>query len=99
MFAFLVTILILLSTFKPSLASAVDEFKIDQSLIYTFTPEGNAQVAQNISITNNYSGIYAKEYLVQLSKVQLSNITATDSYGNILKKTETKDNQTTVSVE
>ncbi len=89
----LVTLLFL---FKPNFACAASEFTIQKIINYQFDSLGNAQVIQDIKLINNYSVIYPKEYQLIVYGQQISNLIATDNFGNILKNTSVTDDSTTI---
>lgn len=92
-FYLLATILFL---FKSNFAYATSEFTIQKIIKYQFDSVGNAQVTQDIKLTNNYSVIYPKEYQLIIYGQQISDLTATDNLGNILKNTSVADDSTTI---
>lgn len=92
-FYLLITILFLL---KPNLVYATSEFTIQKNITYQFDSSGNAQVTQHIKLINNYSVIYPKEYQLIIYGQQISNLTANDNLGNILKNTSVKNDSTTI---
>lgn len=92
-FYLLTTILFL---FKSNLVYATSEFTIQKNIDYQFDSLGNAQVTQDIKLINNYSVIYPKEYQLIIYGQQISNLTANDNLGNILKNTSVKNDSTTI---
>jgi len=92
-FYLLTTILFL---FKPNFAYAASEFTIQKIINYQFNSVGDAQVTQDIKLINNYSVIYPKEYQLIIYGQQISNLTATDNLGNILKNTSVIDDSITI---
>lgn len=81
LFLFLTTILLS----QPALAST--EFSSTQQINYQVSSDGTAKAYHKIEITNNISQIYPKEYYLTISEPHLSQVTATDSNGNILSST------------
>jgi hypothetical protein len=63
---------------------AVSDFSIDENIEYLLGSSGQATVTHQINITNNFSQIYPKEYQIQIQGLPLSDLSATDSLGNIL---------------
>jgi len=71
---------------SPLPAKASLEFKTKSSIIYQLGPRGNAEIEQKVSLTNNFSNIYPKEYQLKIEKEEIENIVAHDKLGNIVKK-------------
>jgi hypothetical protein len=82
----LLIILVLLSIFSRHTSLATDEFKIFQKITYSIDLQGKAHVKQDVSLTNNFSQIYAKEYQINLSGSNIQSIKGNDSNGNIIDK-------------
>jgi hypothetical protein len=78
----------------PLAALAASEFTLNQSVNYQIQPNGDALVSHHFKLKNNFSQIYATQYLIDLSEDNLKNITATDDGGNILLKTTISDDHT-----
>jgi len=55
----------LLSLAPPTIAA--DNFTSEQQIVYQINHLGHASVRQTVTLTNNYSEIYAKEYQISLS--------------------------------
>ena len=89
---------ILLSLITPKLAVAAGEFNITQNSTYTVNRQGLASVHQEVSLSNNFSGIYAKEYQINLSGADIQNITGNDSSGNIINKSDLVNGQTSIDL-
>lgn len=64
-------------------AKAIDEFTTNQSINYQFNEQGITQVEHKISIVNNFSQFYPKEYNFTLSGSNITNIQAYDDKGTI----------------
>lgn len=79
-------------------AAAVDEFKVNQSVIFDADQSGLARVSQTIVITNNLSQIYPKEYQISLTGSDLSQIKGSDSNGDIAIQNETSGDTTTIKL-
>jgi len=63
------------------------EFDTRNDITYQIGARGDARVNQKIVLTNNFSNIYPKEYILKIENTKIENISANDSKGNILKKT------------
>lgn len=94
MFFFLLFLFFLI----PKTTFAAGEFNISQNISYTVDRQGTAQVVQEISLKNNYSQIYAKEYQITLVGAVLKNITGTDAFGNIINNIQTDGDQTSINL-
>jgi len=68
----------------PAKASA--EFETRSRIIYQLGSRGSAEVEQKVSLTNNFSNIYPKEYQLRIEKGEIENIGANDNLGDIVKK-------------
>lgn len=89
---------LLLFLFFPRSCQATGEFNISQNITYSVNRQGTASVHQDISLVNNYSQIYAKEYQITLTGASLKNITGADSSGNIIDSLRTDGDQTFISL-
>lgn len=70
---------------------AISDFTISEKIEYLISLSGQATVTHEISITNNYSQIYPEEYQIQIQGLPLSDLSASDSGGNILTDFSNKD--------
>lgn len=77
---------------------AQNDFNISQNIQYQLDLDGNAQVIQEIELTNNLSQIYPKEYQAIISSENIQNIFASDSSGNIIQNIEKQNDQTIISL-
>ncbi|HWS48632.1 MAG TPA: transglutaminase domain-containing protein [Candidatus Methanoperedens sp.] len=80
-----------LLTSNPSFASS--DFSINEKIEYLINNAGQATVTHQVDITNNYSQIYPHEYRIQIQGLPLSDLSATDSEGNILTNFSIDENQ------
>ncbi|MFA6361698.1 MAG: hypothetical protein WCX33_02740, partial [Candidatus Shapirobacteria bacterium] len=80
----------------PKTVFAADEFQINQNTKYQIDLYGNANVFQEIQLTNNLSQIYPKEYQVTLSSDKIQNIIGSDNLGNIVQTIDQQNNKTTI---
>ncbi len=80
--------------FLPKPIYANLEFTTDHNIVYDIGPRGDAQVIQQISLKNNFSNIYPKNYHLQISGNKIQNIHAEDNQGNIIEeiRQESEDN-------
>ncbi len=83
---FIFFFLFLLFSITPIKAS--QEFNFSQKTNYQLDLEGNALVAVETELVNNFSEIYPKNYQILISGPPLENITGTDSKGNIVQKSQ-----------
>ncbi|MBU3935670.1 hypothetical protein KJ909_03265 [Patescibacteria group bacterium] len=82
----------------PQKIFASDEFLSNQQISYNIDENGQASVTQKITLTNNYSEIYAKEYQVVLSGTDIKNITGQDQKGNIIKNVDQQQEETYINL-
>ena len=94
---FLLTFIIFL--LFPSHIQAIDEFSINQKTYYQIDSSLNTQVKQKVDLNNNLSEIYPKQYTVTLSGSDVSQISASDYLGNILKNVDQKSSQTVLQLQ
>lgn len=90
------TLLLIFFSFFTKPAYAADEFAITQNINYHIDTSGNALVNQEVTLTNNYSEIYPKEYQIKLLGSNINNIQGNDNIGNIVQKSEQQDQETTI---
>ena len=95
---FLLFLLISLFNLAPPINAASD-FTSEQQITYQINNLGHASVRQTVTLTNNYSEIYAKEYQIILSIPNIDNITGTDNQGNIIKNINKENDKTTIHLE
>lgn len=79
-------------------ANASIEFETNYQIIYQIGPRGSAQVTQNISLTNKFSNIYAREYQLIINGIEIKNIKAWDQQGNILKEAKREQDQVKIKL-
>jgi hypothetical protein len=87
---------LILFLFFPQPAFAADEFQINQNIQYQIDVSGNANVSQEIQLTNNFSEIYPKEYQVTISSDNIQNIVGSDSLGSIVQKVDQQNSKTII---
>jgi len=89
---------LIISLLFPSHTLAIDEFSISQKTYYQIDSSLNTQVKQKVDLSNNLSEIYPKQYTVTLSGANISQISASDSHGNILKNINQNSSQTVLEL-
>lgn len=89
---------LLIALIIPKTTFAADEFTINQTTKYQLDISGNAIISQQVSITNNFSQIYPKEYEISLSSGDIKNIIGSDSGGNIIKTVNQQNNSTNIFI-
>lgn len=77
---------------------ATSDFSVNQSVSYYLQDNGNASVTQDFQITNLISQIYLKEYVIKLDQTSLSQITAHDSTGSIIKSIDQTDKSAVINL-
>lgn len=92
-FAVFITLSVLTNPIK-----AETEFYTTSKIIYEVKPRGNGSVSQEISLTNNFSHIYPKEYQLEIIGNEINNISAKDPQGSILSKVSEKNNKTLINL-
>ncbi|MCX6816356.1 MAG: transglutaminase-like domain-containing protein [Candidatus Beckwithbacteria bacterium] len=98
MFKRLFTVLLFFLLSKPVFAQT--EFLTDYIVNYTVKPDGLTHAELNITLTNQLSNIYAKEFTLTIGSTELSNILVTDNNDELFQPqviTGTKTTNITVS--
>lgn len=90
--------LLLFFIFKSNVFAATEDFNISQNVTYQYLQNSNCQVEEKVTITNNFSQIYLKEYKINLNQKGISNIKAYDAVGNILQSLDQKNEDTSISL-
>jgi hypothetical protein len=91
---FLLTIFFVLSSFHQSYG--INEFTTTQNIDYQFSDTGTALVNHKISIYNNFSQFYPKEYSLTLTGTNATDIQTYDEMGNI--PTQITQNNNTIKL-
>ncbi|MBU4397681.1 hypothetical protein KKC08_05975, partial [Patescibacteria group bacterium] len=92
-------LIFLLFLLNPILVLSTDnEFNTTQKVSYSIDEHGNAKVIHQISITNNFSNIYPKEYLLEIFGQNIENIKGSDPYGDIIQSTDKTAENTTIKI-
>lgn len=95
----LLTLLLVIFAFSilfPIPSQALNDFSIQENINYLIDNNGQADVSHQINITNNFSQIYPKEYQIKIQGLPLSNLSASDDYGNILQSFNTDTDSNTI---
>lgn len=79
----LLALILLLFAFLPGQSFAQAEFLTDYSVDYTVNLNGITHAKLNISLTNQLSNIYAKEFTLSIGSTKLSNIAVYNNNGPI----------------
>jgi len=94
----MIIFLIFLLLLPVSPVFAANEFSVSQDITYTINTSGTAFIRQEISLTNNYSQIYAEKYQVRLSGSNITNIRASDKNGDIPKEINNSADNTIITL-
>jgi len=78
---FLLTLLFFIRSLSPSYG--ISEFSTNQEITYQFDEPGTATVNHKVSIINNFSQFYPKEYSLSLSGSKATDIQTFDNNGNL----------------
>lgn len=81
-----------------NISYATSDFTINENIDYLINSSGQASVTHQIDIVNNYSQIYPKEYQIKIQGLPLSDLSATDSQGNILVDFTSENENTTIKL-
>ncbi len=74
------------------------EFLFDYDVYYTVNQNGNTDVQQNILLTNLSTHYYAENFTLTISSEQISQVSASDTFGKILPKVEKQNGQTSLII-
>jgi hypothetical protein len=89
-------IVALLFQFNPRTVFAANEFNVSQKIKYQISTDGSAYINQEIDLSNNLSQVYPKEYQVDLSFSDITNVRAYDNVGNILQSANNDGDKTSI---
>lgn len=84
-------LILFLFFFLPKTVLAVNDFDIQENITYDIDNNGQGNVTHQINITNNFSQIYPENYELKIQGLPLSNLSASDNYGNILESINTNN--------
>lgn len=93
-----IILLLIASCFLPPSKVLAANFSVDYSSEYVFSITGEAEVTNQITLTNQQSGSYASEYVFQVKDLNLENIEAKSNAKILPITTEEKDNIKTVKI-
>jgi transglutaminase-like putative cysteine protease len=79
-----------------SCVNAAGNFIVNYHVDYTISPEGRTTVVQNISLVNQRTNLYAREYSIRIDSTNIKNISASDKKGPILPSVSLQDNKTEI---
>lgn len=82
----------------PTTVSAEGEFTADYDVLYEVSPQGITTVTQRIDLTNNYTNLYAKQYIITIDSLNISHIAATDRKGAITPVVSQIDGKTQITL-
>jgi len=71
-------------------------FIADYNVDYAIAPNGSSIVTQKISLTNQFTNLYPKQYEVTIDTTNINNIIAYDNKGMITPKIDQKDGKTEI---
>ncbi len=75
---------------------AAGEFLADYDVEYAVSPKGTTIVTQNITLTNQLTNLYPKQYSILLDTTRIKNVIAYDSRGVITPEISQKDDKTKI---
>lgn len=82
----------------PSPVFAASDFMADYSIDYAVAPTGSTIVTQKISLTNNKTNLYPKQYAITLDTEHIKNVIAYDNKGMITPTVTKRDGKTELSL-
>lgn len=88
--------MLLVTQAKPALAQ--QEFTTNFNTTYTALESGDAQVLQDITLTNNFSTIYATSYSLSLEGKGPQDIQATQAKNSLPVQTEAQEGKTNITI-
>ncbi|MBI2268375.1 MAG: hypothetical protein HYU80_02895 [Candidatus Blackburnbacteria bacterium] len=92
------TFFLLVACLLPITVSAQQEFKTEYQTVYTVLENGDAQVSQDITLTNNFSTIYATSYTLSLESKKPEKIEAYSGKRIFETNTEEIDQITKITI-
>lgn len=81
---------------SPSLAAA--EFTTAYDVAYTVFENGQTEVVQNVTLTNNTNDLYVSDYTLTVGSGEVTNVKASDKKGPITPQVKKGKNQTEIKV-
>ncbi len=79
-----------------SSVEAAGEFRADYNVSYSVTPAGSTIVTQQVSLTNNQTNFYPKQYSVSIDTDKISDVIARDDGGVIIPDVKQANGKTTI---
>ena len=92
----IIFLLLLTAFLKPPSLFAESSFTTDQKIVYTLDNQNNASVTHTITLQNNLSLVFAKEYIITLPVPINDTITGNDASGSIIKEIKKTDTATVI---
>lgn len=89
--------ILFLTLFAPTRIFASD-FTADYDIDYSISPSGSTIVTQKVSLTNNKTNLYPKQYTITIDTTNIKNVIAYDSKGMITPVITQKDGKTEISL-
>jgi len=74
------------------------DFTADYDLDYSISPTGSTVVTQKVSLTNNKTNLYPKQYAITIDTTNIKNVIAYDNKGMITPSISQKDGKTEISL-
>ncbi len=82
--------------FLPQPVLAAGDFSADYDVQYAVAPSGNTIVTQNVTLTNQQSNFYPKQYSIIIDSLNIKNVIAYDQQGMINPSIKQADAKTTI---
>ncbi|KKU82855.1 MAG: hypothetical protein UY10_C0021G0002 [Microgenomates group bacterium GW2011_GWA2_47_8] len=96
-FSFAVCFLCLLAYFGlPAKVLATGEFKASYDVQYAVAPSGVTIVTQNVTLVNQFTNLYPKQYQISIDSERIQNVIARDDGGVITPAITQKDGKTDI---
>lgn len=80
----------------PPKTFAAGDFLVNYSVNYSVSSAGETNVIQDISLINNKTNLYAREYSIIIDSTRIKNISASDSKGSITPSVSERDTKTEI---
>ena len=74
------------------------DFTADYDIDYSVSPTGSTIVTQKVSLTNNKTNLYPKQYSITIDTTNIKNVIAYDNKGMITPSISQKDGKTEISL-
>lgn len=90
-------ILLFVYLFIPlSQAVAAGEFQADYNVSYSVTPSGSTIVTQQVTLTNNQTNLYPKQYSIVIDTDKITDVIARDDNGVIIPQVNQTNGKTSI---